>query len=208
GLPDLWVLFSQEAEGIFLYTNKGHGRFEEKKVLSFPSVYGSSYFELVDYNKDGIDDIVYSCGDNADYSTILKPYHGVYIFVNDGKNNFKQVFFFHINGCYKAIARDYDNDNDVDIAAISFFADYRKKPEEGFVYLENKGDNNFSAFSLPETQRGRWLTMDAGDIDGDGKTDLVLGNFSIAPAFIKSAFDWHKGPPFLVLRNTGKRNTK
>jgi hypothetical protein len=205
GLPDLWVLFSQGEEGIFLYTNKGQGRFDEKKVLAFPAVHGSSYFEMVDYNKDGSLDIVYTCGDNADYSTILKPYHGVYIFVNDGKNSFKQTFFFHINGCFKAIARDYDNDNDLDIAAISFFADYSTKPEEGFVYLENTGDNTFSPFTLAETQQGRWLTMDAGDIDGDGKTDLVLGNFSIGPAMTKSKHDWRKAPPFLILKNTGKR---
>ena len=208
GLPDLWVLFSQGEEGVFLYTNKGQGRFEEKKVLGFPALNGSSYFELVDYNKDGKQDIVYTCGDNADYSTILKPYHGVYIYLNDGMNNFKQTFFFHINGCYKAIARDFDNDSDIDIAAISFFADYVNHPEEGFVYLENTGNNNFSPYTLPEARQGRWLTMDAGDINSDGKTDLILGNFSIGPSKIKSKYDWHKGPPFLILKNTGKKNLK
>ncbi|WP_147203721.1 FG-GAP repeat domain-containing protein [Segetibacter aerophilus] len=208
GLPDFWVLFSQGEEGVFLYTNKGQGRFEEKKVLGFPAVYGSSFFELVDYNKDGSLDIVYTSGDNADYSTILKPYHGVYIFLNDGKNNFRQSFFFHINGCFKAIARDYDNDNDIDIAAISFFADYKNHPEEGFVYLENTGNNKFAPYTFPEAQQGRWLTMDAGDINADGKIDLILGNFSIGPAMMKSKYDWHKGPPFLVLKNTGKKDSK
>lgn len=206
GLPDFWVLFSQGDVGVFLYTNKGQGKFEEKKVLGFPSVWGSSFFELLDFNKDGNLDIVYTCGDNADYSIVLKPYHGVYVFLNDGRNNFKQKFFFHINGCFKALARDYDNDGDIDIAAISFFADYKKNPEEGFVYLENSGHFNFTPYSLAETQKGRWLTMDAGDIDGDGKIDLILGNFSVGPAMMKSKFDWRQGPPFLVLKNTGKKN--
>ena len=87
---------------------------------------------------------------------------------------------------------------------ISYFADYKRQPEEGFVYLENNGDLKFSPYSIPETQSGRWLTMDAGDLDGDGKIDIVLGNFILAPAVMKSRVDWRKGPPFLLLKNVGK----
>lgn len=60
-------------------------------------------------------------------------------------------------------------DGDLDIATISFFADYEKQPEEGFVYFENKGNFNFKPYSLKETKLGRWLTIDAGDFDGDEK---------------------------------------
>ena len=201
GLPDLWVLFAQGEEGIFLFTNKGNGQFTQEEVLRFPPVYGSSSFELVDFDKDGFPDIVYTCGDNADYSTILKPYHGVYIFMNDKTNHFKQKFFFPINGCYKALARDFDGDGDLDIAAISFFADYAKQPEEGFVYLKNTGKFNFLPYTIPQGKIGRWLTMDAGDFDGDGKIDLVLGNFSIGPVMHKSSVDWKNAPPFMLLKN-------
>jgi len=204
GLPDIWVLFAQGEEGIFLFTNKGNGNFDQRQVLRFPPAYGSSYFELDDFNKDGYPDIVYTCGDNADYSPVLKPYHGVYIFMNDGTNHFTQKFFFPINGCYKAIARDYDGDGDLDIAAISFFADYEHQPEESFVYLKNTGNLKFQPYSIPEADMGRWLTMDAGDIDGDGKTDIILGNFSIGPVMMKHKVDWKQSPPFIILRNTGK----
>jgi VCBS repeat protein len=204
GLPDIWALFAQGEEGIFLFTNKGNGNFEQKEVLRFPPVYGSSSFELVDLNNDGFPDIVYTCGDNADYSRVLKPYHGVYIFLNDGKNNFTEKYFYHIDGCYKAIARDFDGDGNVDIAAISFFADYKNQPEEGFVYLENKGDFQFQPHTLPEGELGRWLTMDAGDLDGDGKPDIILGNFSVGPSMMKSKIDWKQNPPFIVLKNIKK----
>jgi hypothetical protein len=204
GLPDLWVLFSQGDEGIFLFTNLGNGKFSERKLLSFPAIYGSSYFELDDFNHDGFPDILYTCGDNADYSIVLKPYHGVYIFLNDGQNHFTQKYFFPINGCYKAMARDFDGDGDLDIAAIAFFADYARQPEEGFVYLENKGNLEFQPFSLPGAKVGRWLTMDAGDVDGDGKIDIILGNFSATPAFTKPDLSWKQGPPFIFLRNMGK----
>ncbi|MGN6604281.1 MAG: FG-GAP repeat domain-containing protein [Ginsengibacter sp.] len=208
GLPDLWVLFAQGNEGIFLFTNKGNGNFDQEQVLQFPPIYGSSYFELDDFNHDGYPDILYTCGDNADYSVELKPYHGVYIFMNDKTNHFKQKFFYPIDGCYKAIAKDFDGDGDLDIATISFFANYEKQPEEGFVYFENTGNLNFKPYSLKGTEVGRWLTMDAGDIDGDGKPDLILGNFSIGPSMMKHKVDWKKAPPFIILRNTGNKNIR
>jgi len=211
GASDIWVLFAQGEEGIFLFTNKGNGNFETKEVLRFPSSYGSSYFEFADFNKDDYPDIIYTCGDNADFSPILKPYHGVYIFLNDGANQFQQKYFFPINGCYKAMARDFDGDGDLDIATISFFADYEHQPGESFVYLENKSDPansgafNFLAYSFPEAKFGRWLTMDAGDIDGDGQLDLVLGNFSLSAPGMRSVNNWKNFAPFIVLKNTGKK---
>ncbi|MEP7145036.1 MAG: VCBS repeat-containing protein, partial [Ferruginibacter sp.] len=204
GLPDIWVLFAQGEEGIFLFTNKGHGNFDQEEVLRFPAVYGSSYFELADFNKDGYPDIIYTCGDNADYSPVIKPYHGVYIFMNDKTNHFVQKFFFPINGCYKAMARDFDNDGDLDIAAISFFPDYMRQPEESFVYLKNMGNFDFLPYTLPEGHSGRWLVMDVGDIDGDGKIDITLGNFSLKPALNRTNDEWKKLPPFIILKNTGK----
>ena len=204
GLPDIWALFAQGDEGIFLFTNKGHGNFDQEEVLKFPPIYGSSSFELADFNKDGYPDIVYTCGDNADYSQVLKPYHGVYIFMNDKTNHFTQKYFYPINGCYKAIARDFDGDGNLDIATISYFADYARQPEESFVYLKNTGNMEFKPYSFQQAGMGRWLTMDAGDIDGDGKLDLILGNFSIGPTFVKPNTDWKQCPPFIVLKNVGK----
>ncbi|MEJ0083183.1 MAG: VCBS repeat-containing protein [Puia sp.] len=102
------------------------------------------------------------------------------------------------------MARDFDGDGDLDLAVISFFADYQKQPEEAFVYLENTGDFNFMPHSLLAGQRGRWLTMDVGDLNRDGKPDILLGNFSIAPSFIKPKVDFKKEPAFLYLKNISR----
>jgi hypothetical protein len=204
GLPDICALFAQGDEGIFLFMNKGNGQFEEKRLLSFPPVYGSSYFELDDFNGDGFPDILYTCGDNADYSKVLKPYHGIYIFLNDGKNDFTQKYFFPMDGCFKAMARDFDGDGDLDIAAISFFADYEHHPEEGFMYLENKGNFKFQPYVLPELKSGRWITMDAGDIYGNGKQDIIIGNFDFSSMQLGAATLPVKSQPFVVLKNMSK----
>ncbi|HTI91989.1 MAG TPA: VCBS repeat-containing protein [Puia sp.] len=201
GLPDIWVLFAQGNEEIALYTNRGNGQFDEQQILQFPPSYGSSYFELDDFDRDGNLDILYTCGDNADFSTVLKPYHGVYIYMNDGHAHFTPRYFFPINGCYRAVARDFDGDGDLDIATIAYFADYQHQPEEGFIYLENTGKFEFKPRSVPGTECGRWITMDVADTDGDGRPDILLANCSVGPGFIHSAIDWKKGPPYVLLHN-------
>jgi hypothetical protein len=92
----------------------------------------------------------------------------------------------------------------LDIAAISFFADYAHQPQESFVYLENKGGFEFQPYSFPEAKSGRWLTMDAGDIDGDGRVDIVLGNFSLGSTITKANMNWAHASSFLVLKNISK----
>jgi hypothetical protein len=87
-------------------------------------------------------------GDNGDYPAVLKPHHGVRIYLNDGKNAFEEHYFFPLNGAFKALAEDFDLDGDLDIAVISMFPDFEGRPEEGFVYLENKGEMQFNASTI------------------------------------------------------------
>ncbi|HVZ57617.1 MAG TPA: VCBS repeat-containing protein [Chitinophagaceae bacterium] len=207
GLPDVVVLMAQAQEGLFLFTNQGHGTFAQSDLLLFPPEYGSSYFELDDFNGDGHPDILYTCGDNADYSSgLLKNYHGVYIFLNDGANHYSRRYFFPLHGCYKAVAGDFDGDGDLDLAAISYFPDYRHQPQESFVYLENRGDFQFEPFTIPEFAAGHWISMDAGDVDGDGDTDLVLGSLIPPVAHLAGPLAAKPGPAtsLLILENRSR----
>jgi FG-GAP-like repeat len=176
-IPDIVVLMTQAKEGILVYYNKGNGVFDERQVLEFSSVYGSSYIDLVDFNNDGFVDILYSNGDNADLSVSLKAFHGIRIFLNDGKNNFKMSYFYPMYGAAKAIAKDFDLDGDLDIAAISFFTDPKQSPHEGFLMFNNQGNNQFKVSTFKEANFGKWMVMDVADMDNDGDFDIILGSF-------------------------------
>jgi len=180
GKLDLITMTSQGNESITILYQKEDLVFEAKKVLEFSPVYGSSWFELADYNHDGFDDIITVNGDNADKSYVHKPYHGMRIHLNDGQNNFKETFFYPLNGATRVVAHDFDGDGDMDFGIISTFPDYDTAPERSFVYLENQDAENyeFKTKVLEQPNTGRWFLMDKGDVDEDGDMDILLSSFT------------------------------
>ncbi len=207
GWQDLMVLFAHDDESIGLFTNDHKGSFTSSRLLTLPPVYGSSSFQLADFNTDGLPDILYTCGDNADLSQILKPFHGFYIFINKGNFKYEQSYFYPINGCTKAIAADFDNDGDLDIATIAFFADFKNNQGEKFLYFEQDKPMHFIPHSPPIDSSGRWICMDAADIDKDGDIDIILGNF--AKGFLQTkdyTSAWDNTTPFIILENKTIQN--
>ncbi|HZY80434.1 MAG TPA: VCBS repeat-containing protein [Cyclobacteriaceae bacterium] len=206
GLTDVLVLFSQGDENISLYTNAGNFRFRVSTLLRFTPVYGTSYFDVVDFNKDGHWDIVATSGDNLDYSIIQKPYHGVRVFLNDGKNQFTESIFYHMDGCTWAEARDFDNDGDVDIAAVNFFPDFGKTPERTFVYLQNNA-GTLEPYTTPIAAEGRWMIIEVVDLDADGYKDILLSALNFdnnIPSKMRELWV-AKRVDLLVLKNKGKK---
>ncbi|MBC8155463.1 MAG: VCBS repeat-containing protein [Bacteroidetes bacterium] len=214
GRPDVIALLSQGDEQVAVYYNVAGEdaktpAFRKETVLRFPPVYGSSYLEMSDVNRDGFPDLIYTNGDNADYSHSLKAYHGVRIFLNDGHFRFKQAWFYPMNGASKVLARDFDGDGDMDLAAIAYFPDYTKSTVESFIYFEHQGGLTFKPRTFANPARGHWLTMDAGDVDQDGDDDLLLGSFGMSstpvPAELKARWR-QEGKGVLLLEN--RRFTK
>ncbi|GJG89006.1 hypothetical protein tb265_41870 [Gemmatimonadetes bacterium T265] len=210
GRPDILALNAQADEGVSLFHSRPNGQFVREWLLRFPPSYGSSSMELADVDGDGYPDIVYTNGDNGDYPSPPKPYHGIHVFLNDGHWHFAEKYFFPMPGAYKAIARDFDGDGKVDIAAIAFYPDYTAPAPLPFVFLHGLGGMRFEARTFPDANRGRWLTMDAGDVNGDGRDDLVLGAFAAmgAPGDRSGlAARWHRpdAPTVLILENTSTR---
>lgn len=215
GFMDLVAVFAQAHEGIFAHYNDGKGGFTTEPLIRAHPAWGFSGFELVDFNGDGFMDILATNGDNGDFGVIVPPfknYHGVRLYLNDGHNKFAEAWFFPLNGAYRALARDFDQDGDLDIAAISYFPDYRRSPRESFVYLENISKKpgvefDFKPSSFYESIAARWCVMDVGDVDGDGDQDIVLGANNHGPTYVPSALQdkWTEvGNTVFILRNRTK----
>ncbi len=191
GRKDLVALTSQGDESITILYQKEDLSFEAQKVLRFSPVYGSSWFELIDYDGDGDMDLVTVHGDNADKSYVQKPYHGMRLHLNDGDNNFTEVFFYPMNGVTRVVASDFDKDGDIDFGLLSTFPDYQNAADRSFVFLENKARKTyeFESFTVEASKKGKWFLMDSGDIDGDGDEDIILSSFALP--FIPAPEDYN-----------------
>ena len=206
GNPDIAALIAQEMEAMYVFLNDGKGTFEPRLIFQEHPLMGHSSFELTDFNMDGRPDFVVTSGDNGEYPSPPKYYHGIRVYLNQGDTKFKLALSIPLNGAFRALARDYDKDGDTDIAAISYFPNYKTSPRESFVYFENK-NGKFNANTFRTCISGRWLTMDAGDIDGDGDIDLALGNYAYGPNkaihvpdFLMKVWE-QRGPPVMILYN-------
>ncbi len=204
GATDLAALFGQETDGLKLFLNDGKGGFTEKDAFRKPPSFGHADFEIADFNQDGRMDFLVANGDNGDYESPPKPYHGLRIYLGQPDDTWKEAWFHPMHGAYRAVARDFDEDGDLDIAAVSYFPDYEQSPRESFIYFECQGGFQFKTSTFPQCLMGRWLTMDVGDLDGDGDLDLALASLTSMPTAVPDEVKqvWAKsGPSVLVLKN-------
>ena len=194
-----------------MFLNQGEGNFEEHILFKSHPAWGFASFQLADINQDGHVDIIAANGDNPDadpYNT-LKRYHGIRIYLNGGNLDFEEAYFYPMYGAYHIRIHDYDLDGDLDLAACSFYPDFEAEEPENFVYLEQTVDMQFAPKHHPATQGGRWMTMDAGDLDQDGDVDIVLGATYIPVGLPKTQEaqlheQLENGPTLLFLENQTK----
>ena len=176
-------------------------------IRRFPPERGSSSMRVLDFDGDGALDLLVTAGDNADFTPVFKRGHGVRLYLGDRRGGFRLALFHRLDGAYGAVAEDFDADGDRDIAAVAWFADWSWGPDgaAGFVYLENRGAAGFRPARVPGLERlGRFAVIDAGDLNGDGTPDIVLGNLAYGapgpgsppPALARA---WAAGPRFVVL---------
>ncbi|GLU45297.1 hypothetical protein Musp01_29210 [Muricauda sp. NBRC 101325] len=207
GNDDIVFLKAQGDESIMVLYQKENLTFSRDYLVRFSPIYGTSWFEMVDVDNDGDEDIITVHGDNADKTQILKPYHGMRIYLNNGNNEFEESYFYPMYGATRSETADFDQDGDMDIALISTFPDYADRPVNSFIYLENTGNPEFEFITrtLPLEADGKWFLMKAADVDADGDQDIILSAFTYFFSSIPKdlAEKWSaSSADLLILENT------
>jgi hypothetical protein len=198
GDMDILALMTQAKEAVILFENQGSGRFRERTLLAFQPAFGSSDFRYEDMTGDGVPDLILVNGDNADLSQILKNFHGVRIFANDGSGKFEESWFYPMHGASGLEVGDFDQDGKNDLIAISFFPDKSQKPKQDLIYFRQNSIGQFEPFVIGNATDFHLLTIAKGDLDLDGDTDIVVGTFAFDQLYNAPTQAWR---PFIVLRN-------
>jgi hypothetical protein len=192
-------LFVTGLDGDRLYRNRGDGSFEDlTRIMGLTNAGFSSSAVFVDYDRDGYLDLLVGryvqwslqtdtmCsldGTQRMYCTPEKyPGQTNRLYRNLGGRRFQDVTrpsgIFHPEGkTLGVVVLDHNRDGWPDLAVAN-------DTVRNFLFVNNR-DGTFSeigvitgmAYSESGATRGG-MGIDAGDVDGDGFTDIAVGNFS------------------------------
>ena len=167
-----------------LYLNNGMGIFtKDRQILPAGRYESSSCVQPSDFDSDGDMDLFVGIR--------LRPFlYGVpvngYLLENDGKGNFTNISEVKAPGLKELgmitdmAWADVDNDKDPDMVIVGQWMPVKLFINEGGSFTDRS-----DSFGLSGTE-GWWNRVHAKDLDGDGHTDLVLGNHGLNSRFSAS----------------------
>jgi len=180
GRLDFVALVSQDYECVDAFINQGDAKFLLQTLWRGPDLtFGSSGIELVDLDRDGDLDILYTNGDAWD-NWYASPSHGIQWLENLGGLEFAYHRLADMPGAYRALAGDFDLDGDLDIIAVAWLPrqlmpDSVATPLTSILFLEQTSPGMFVRHTL-ETGSPDYATLEVADFDNDGDLDFAVAS--------------------------------
>jgi enediyne biosynthesis protein E4 len=186
GDVDLYV--ANDTSPNFVYQNKGKGHFTEIGISSGAALGpnagadGSMGLELADFNQDGRPDIWVTNYEHQNFALYRNDGPGIYQHVS-GRMGIASVGTVYVG--FGTVAADFDGDGDEDFFVTNghVMLHSRNSPRKQHPLLfENLAGRQFTNVAtqsgnyFKQTHRGRGVA--GGDLNGDGKTDLVITNIN------------------------------
>ena len=178
GLEDIYLGNGNSFPSSILAQNSA-GNFisQEVPILMTDSIYEDCGAVIRDFDLDGDNDLVVISGGNSFPDN--DDHYLIRYYVNDGQGGFNRSPSFPVIRCNAGsiISIDFDQDNDYDllIAGRNKPGDYPLSPKSYLLRNDKGFFKDVTQEVFPDlTEAGMITDVEAGDLDGDGRPEIVL----------------------------------